>query len=56
MNILNQYINQIILMLILALAAWLIQWGCFSLLGAEAANLLRERIMKNTLYSGGKRP
>ena len=39
-----------------ALAAWLIQWGCFSLLAAEAANLLRERIMKNTLYSGGKRP
>ena len=39
-----------------ALAAWLIQWGCFSLLAAGAANLLRERIMKNTLYSGGKRP
>ncbi len=39
-----------------ALAAWLIQWGCFSLLAAGAANLLRERIVKNTLYSGGKRP
>lgn len=35
MNILNQYINQIILMLILALAAWL---------GAQAKNLYRKYI------------
>ena len=35
MNILNQYINQIILMLILALAAWL---------GAQVKNLYRKYI------------
>ena len=39
MNILNQYINQIILMLILALAAWL---------GAQAKNLYRKYIDNET--------
>ena len=41
---------------VVELAAWLIRWGCFSLLAAGTVNLLRERIMKNTLCSGGKRP